>query len=159
MQNADLIVEYIYKGFNTINTAATSSNMDFLPAGHKVTYSISIQESLLHDVVQADHWYQGWIRFWEHVGAGETRHAFTYTISQDAVKMFYPHAVFPSSTNVMFHGSMNVFAHETNVNIHKRIVAYDIKELGKNMQTLSMMIVLENIWDRVAKNRAKGLKT
>ena len=57
------------------------------------------------------------------------------------------------------HGSMNVFAHETNVNIHKRIVAYDIKELGKNMQTLSMMIVLENIWDRVAKNRAKGVKT
>lgn len=102
VQNADLIIEYIYKGFNTINTAATSSNMDFLPAGHKVTYSISIQESLLHDVVQADHWYQGWIRFWEHVGAGETRHAFTYTISQDAVKMFYPHAVFPSSTNVMF---------------------------------------------------------
>nr|MCR4758754.1 type IV secretory system conjugative DNA transfer family protein [Oscillospiraceae bacterium] len=57
------------------------------------------------------------------------------------------------------HGSMNVFAHESNVNIHKRIVAYDIKELGKNMQTLSMMIVLENIWDRVAKNRAKGVKT
>ena len=57
------------------------------------------------------------------------------------------------------HGSMNVFAHETNVNIHKRIVAYDIKELGKNMQTLSMMIVLENIWNRVAKNRARGIKT
>ena len=57
------------------------------------------------------------------------------------------------------HGSMNVFAHETNVNIQKRIVAYDIKELGKNMQTLSMMIVLENIWDRVAKNRARGIRT
>ena len=27
------------------------------------------------------------------------------------------------------------------------------------MQTLAMMIVLENIWDRVAKNRAKGIKT
>ena len=57
------------------------------------------------------------------------------------------------------YGSMNVFSHETNVNIQKRIVAYDIKELGKNMQTLSMMIVLENIWDRVAKNRARGVKT
>jgi type IV secretory pathway VirB4 component len=57
------------------------------------------------------------------------------------------------------HGSMNVFAHETNVNIQKRIVAYDIKELGKNMQTLSMMIVLENIWNRVAQNRARGIRT
>ena len=102
VQNADLIVEYIYKGFNTINRAATSSTMDFLPAGHKVTYSISIGESLLKDVVQADHWYQGWIKFWEHVGAGETRHSYTYIISQDAVKMFYPHAVFPSGTSVQF---------------------------------------------------------
>lgn len=57
------------------------------------------------------------------------------------------------------HGSMNVFANESNVNVHKRIVVYDIKELGKNMQTLSMMIVLENIWDRVAKNRARGIGT
>ena len=102
VQNADLIIEYIYKGFNTINRAATSSNMDFLPAGHKVTYSISIGESLLKDVVQADHWYQGWIKFWENVGAGETRHNYTYIISQDAVKMFYPHAVFPSGTAVRF---------------------------------------------------------
>ena len=80
VQNADLIIEYIYKGFNTINMAATSSNMDFLPAGHKVTYSISIQESLLQDVVQADHWYQGWIRYWENLGAGSLRHNFSYVI-------------------------------------------------------------------------------
>lgn len=57
------------------------------------------------------------------------------------------------------HGSMNVFANESNVNIKKRIVVYDIKELGKNMQTLGMMIVLENLWDRVAKNRIKGIGT
>lgn len=57
------------------------------------------------------------------------------------------------------HGSMNVFANETNVNINKRVVVYNIKELGKNLQTLAMMIVLENIWDRVAHNRAKGLRT
>ena len=102
VQNADLIVEYIYKGFNTINMAATSHNMDFLPAGNKVTYEVTIGESLLKDVVQADHWYQGWIKFWEHVGAGETRHGYTYIISQDAVKMFYPNAVFPSGTSVQF---------------------------------------------------------
>lgn len=57
------------------------------------------------------------------------------------------------------HGSMNVFANASNVNINKRIVVYDIKDLGKNLQTLGMMIVLENLWDRVAKNRAKGIGT
>ena len=57
------------------------------------------------------------------------------------------------------HGSMNVFSNESNVNIHKRIVVYDIKELGKNLQTLGMMIVLENLWDRVAQNRARGIGT
>lgn len=57
------------------------------------------------------------------------------------------------------HGSMNVFSHESNVNIHKRIVVYDTKNLGKNMATLGMMIVLENIWNRLAHNRTRGIQT
>ena len=57
------------------------------------------------------------------------------------------------------HGSMNVFSNPSNVNIHKRLVVYDIKELGKNLQTLGMTIVLENLWNRVAENRAKGKGT
>jgi hypothetical protein len=54
---------------------------------------------------------------------------------------------------------MNVFSNQSNVNINKRIVVYDIKDLGKSMQTLGMMIVLENIWSRVATNRSKGIGT
>lgn len=57
------------------------------------------------------------------------------------------------------HGSMNVFSNLSNVNVNKRIVVYNIKGLGKNLQTLGMMIVLENLWDRVAKNRVKGIST
>lgn len=57
------------------------------------------------------------------------------------------------------HGSMNVFSNATNINATKRMVVYDIKDLGKNLQTLGMMIVMENIWDRLAKNRAKGVGT
>ena len=102
VQNADIIIEYIYKEFNTINTAATNSNMDFLPAGHKVTYTVTIRETLLKDVIQADHWYQGWLKFWSDLGAGTLRRNFTYVISQDAVRMFYPNAVFPFGTTVDF---------------------------------------------------------
>lgn len=57
------------------------------------------------------------------------------------------------------HGSMNVFSNSTNVNINKRIVVYDIKDLGKNLQTLGMMIVLENLWNRLAQNRVRGVGT
>lgn len=57
------------------------------------------------------------------------------------------------------HGSMNVFSHESNVDVHKRIVCYDLKELKENMQTLGMMIVLENLWNRMAQNRSKGIST
>lgn len=57
------------------------------------------------------------------------------------------------------HGSISVFSNQSNVDIQKRIVVYDIKDLGKNLQTLGMMIVMENLWDRVAKNRARGIGT
>lgn len=57
------------------------------------------------------------------------------------------------------HGSMNVFSNVSNVDIHKRIVVYDIKELGQNLRTLGMMIVLEKMWERVAFNRSRGIGT
>ena len=57
------------------------------------------------------------------------------------------------------HGSMDVFSNPSNVNINKRVVVYNIKKLGKNLQTLGMTIVLENIWNRVAQNRSKGVST
>lgn len=100
VQNADVIVGHIYSAFSTLNSAGDMPN--FLPAGHRVTYTISIQEGLFQDVFQSDHWYQGWIRFWENLGAGELRHPFTYEISQDAVKMFYPNAAFPTGTAYNF---------------------------------------------------------
>ena len=57
------------------------------------------------------------------------------------------------------HGSMNVFANETNINSHKRLIVYDLKSLEKHMHTLGMMIVLENLWNKLAQNRAKGIGT
>ncbi len=56
-------------------------------------------------------------------------------------------------------GSLNAFSHESNVDVHKRIVCYDLKELKDNMQTLGMMIVLDNLWNRMAQNRSKGIGT
>ncbi len=57
------------------------------------------------------------------------------------------------------HGSMNLFSNQTNVSIKKRFIVYNISGLGNSMRTLGMMIVLENIWDRIAKNRQKNIGT
>ncbi|WP_418434756.1 VirB4-like conjugal transfer ATPase, CD1110 family, partial [Anaerotignum lactatifermentans] len=51
-------------------------------------------------------------------------------------------------------GSLNVFNHRTNVNINKRIVCYDIKELGKQLKKIGMLVVQDQVWNRVTVNRA-----
>jgi len=50
-------------------------------------------------------------------------------------------------------GSLNVFNHRTNVDIRSRIVAYDIKELGKQLKKIGMLIVQDQVWNRVTVNR------
>jgi hypothetical protein len=50
-------------------------------------------------------------------------------------------------------GSLNVFNHRTNVDIQSRIVAYDIKELGKQLKKIGMLIVQDQVWNRVTINR------
>ena len=50
-------------------------------------------------------------------------------------------------------GSLNVFNHRTNVDIESRIVAYDIKELGKQLKKIGMLIVQDQVWNRVTVNR------
>ena len=50
-------------------------------------------------------------------------------------------------------GSLNVFNHRTNVEIHSRIVCYVIKQLGKQLKKLGMQIVQDQVWGRVSENR------
>ena len=56
-------------------------------------------------------------------------------------------------------GSLNVFNHHTNVDVNNRIVCYDIKELGKQLKKLGMLIVQDQVWGRVTENRAAGKST
>ena len=50
-------------------------------------------------------------------------------------------------------GSLSVFNHRTNVDIKSRIVCYDIKELGKQLKKLGMLVVQDQVWGRVTVNR------
>ena len=56
-------------------------------------------------------------------------------------------------------GSLNVFNHQTNVDIDNRIVCYDIKELGKQLKQLGMLVIQDQVWNRVTVNRAAGKTT
>ena len=56
-------------------------------------------------------------------------------------------------------GSLNVFNHRTNVNIQNRIVCYDIKELGKQLKKIGMLVVQDQVWNRVTINRAAHKST
>ena len=56
-------------------------------------------------------------------------------------------------------GSLNLFNHRTNVDINNRIVCYDIKELGKQLKKIGMLIVQDQVWGRVTANRSAGKTT
>lgn len=56
-------------------------------------------------------------------------------------------------------GSLSVFNHRTNVDIESRIVCYDIKELGKQLKKLGMLVVQDQVWGRVTVNRESHKST
>ena len=56
-------------------------------------------------------------------------------------------------------GSLNVFAHQTNVNLDSRIVVFDLLDLGKQLKTVGMLVVLDAILNRVTRNRLLGKRT
>jgi len=56
-------------------------------------------------------------------------------------------------------GSLNTFAKKTNVDVDSRLICYDILELGKQLQSIGMLVVLDNILNRITANRAKGRAT
>ena len=63
------------------------------------------------------------------------------------------------SFEIYIKGNLNVFAHKTNVELNNRVISFDIVDLGKQLKTLGMLIVLDYVWNRLTENRAKGRKT
>ncbi len=56
-------------------------------------------------------------------------------------------------------GSLDAFAHQSNVNVNNRIICYDILELGDQMKSVGLLIMLDNIMNRVMANRKRGKYT
>ena len=64
-----------------------------------------------------------------------------------------------TALEIYVYGSLNVFNHRTNINIANRIVSFDIKELGKQLKKIGMLIVQDAVWNRVTINREQRKST
>ena len=64
-----------------------------------------------------------------------------------------------SALELYVSGSLNVFNHRTNVQLDNRLVCFDIKQLGKQLKKLGMLIVQDQVWNRVTVNRAEHKTT
>lgn len=56
-------------------------------------------------------------------------------------------------------GSLNTFAHQSNVNTDNRIICYDILDLGEQLRPIGMLTIFDSIFNRISKNRALGRNT
>ena len=56
-------------------------------------------------------------------------------------------------------GSLNIFAHKGSVDMRNRIIGFDISELGDDLASVGMLIVMESIRSRVMENKKKGKST
>lgn len=56
-------------------------------------------------------------------------------------------------------GKLDVFAHPTNINIQNKLICFDIKDLSAQMHELGMLVVIDEIDRRVARNRKRGINT
>ena len=56
-------------------------------------------------------------------------------------------------------GTMSVFNHRTNIDTSKRGRIWDIKDLGKSMRTVGLLVVLDQIWYQITRNREAGIRS
>lgn len=56
-------------------------------------------------------------------------------------------------------GSLDAFAHETNVDVNNRLVVYDIMDLGKQLKTMGLLVITDAMLNRVTENWKKGKRT
>lgn len=64
-----------------------------------------------------------------------------------------------TALEIYVEGSLNLFNCQTNVDLKKRLVVFNIKNLGAQLQKLGLMITLDHIWNRLVRNQAQGRTT
>ena len=63
------------------------------------------------------------------------------------------------SLELFVNGSLNIFNHQTNVDIDNRFIVYGIRDLGAELSPITMLVMMENIQNRIMENAKKGKAT
>ena len=64
-----------------------------------------------------------------------------------------------TALEIYVNGSLKVFNHRTNVELDNRIICFDIKDLGKQLKKLGMLIIQDQVWNRVTIKPFQNIKT
>ncbi|MFA9492329.1 VirB4-like conjugal transfer ATPase, CD1110 family [Streptococcus sp. E17BB] len=56
-------------------------------------------------------------------------------------------------------GSLDIFAHETNVEVTNNFLIYNLKKLDEELKPVALMVIFDQIWNRVVRNQRLGVKT
>ena len=64
-----------------------------------------------------------------------------------------------NSLKLYVSGSQNYFNHRTNIDSQNRILCFDIKDLSAQLKEIGMLVVQDAVWNRVSKNRVRGIAT
>lgn len=56
-------------------------------------------------------------------------------------------------------GSLGAFSHHTTINLDNRLISWDISGLGAELRTFGMLVILDQVWARVVRNRMVGRRT
>ena len=71
----------------------------------------------------------------------------------------YEAAQLATSLEIFTRGSLNIFAHKTNVEYDNRFVVYDVRDIGSTIKSLGMLVVLDSVWNRIIENKKRGRNT
>lgn len=63
------------------------------------------------------------------------------------------------SLELFVNGSLNIFNHQTNVDIENRFIVYGIRDLGAELSPITMLVMMENIQNRIIENAKNGKAT
>ena len=83
-----------------------------------------------------------------------------YTVAEELTVAARKKALHIANSLVLYvHGSQNYFNHRTNVDSSNRIICFDIRDLGRQLKELGMLIVQDAVWNRVSRNREQKVAT
>lgn len=63
------------------------------------------------------------------------------------------------ASEIIIEGSLNIFAHQTNVDLSNRLTVLDLYEMGEQLQPTALVVALEAVRNRVMQNRKRGVYT